>query len=163
MRAEQVREARAEDASRTWEQPPLTWWVREVQRKSRSRVKRVPGQALVVDDDPEVRRALVRWLEPELTPHAAASVREARSVIAGLERVDLAFVDFHLPDGSGEDVLEALARWPDVIAILISGAVPATGAMNLLKNRALAHLVLAKPITPRVVQALKRAALASSK
>jgi CheY-like chemotaxis protein len=163
-------------------------------------------RALVVDDDPEVRRALARFLRPELDVCLAGSVADARLVVAGLDRLDVAFVDWELPDGTGEQILEWLSRWPDAIRVLISarfassasaapradgteplapsvaaaGAAPHEGPsvrsgekhcgdplrrsdplqLNPLKNRALANLVLGKPVATSVIEALKRAALA---
>jgi CheY-like chemotaxis protein len=116
-------------------------------------------------------------LKPELEVHLAGSVREAEAVLAGLARVDLAFVDWELPDGSGERILEQLARWPDSIRVLISGRLMSTESVstgsvstgsvstgsvsteNPLRNRALANLVLSKPLAFHVVEALKRATL----
>lgn len=115
-------------------------------------------RALVVDDDPEIRRALSRLLRPELDVHLAGSVAQAEAVLAHLDRVDVAFVDWQLPDGTGEQILERLSRWPDSIRVLISGRV--SSSENPLRNRALANLVLGKPLAPGVVDALKRAALA---
>jgi len=114
--------------------------------------------AFIVEDDPEVWRALARHLGPELHVHLAATVAQAEVLLAQLERVDLAFVDLELPDGSGERILEQLARWPDAIRVLISE----TGGCDedALKNRTLANIVLRKPVLPRVIEALKRAALA---
>ncbi len=157
--------------------------------------------ALVVDDDPLVRRALTRRLRPELDVYVAASVREARELSCKLDRIDLALVDLELPDGSGEEVLQLVARWPDAISVLMSGSFreggagadamldsPALDSRPLdartvdnrpldartvdnrplgnhpphgcpLQNRALANLVLAKPIASRVIDALKKAVL----
>jgi two-component system sensor histidine kinase TorS len=116
------------------------------------------ARALVVDDDPEIRRALARLLKPELDVHLAGSVAQAEAVLARLDRVDVAFVDWELPDGTGEQILERLAHWPDAIRVLISARV-ASGE-KLLENRALANLVLGKPLALGVIEALKRAALA---
>jgi DNA-binding NtrC family response regulator len=77
-------------------------------------------RALVVDDDPEVRRALGRLLRPELDVSLAGSVSDAKAIVARLDRLDVAFVDWELPDGTGEEVLEWLSRWPDAIRVLIS-------------------------------------------
>jgi CheY-like chemotaxis protein len=115
-------------------------------------------RALVVDDDPEIRRALARLLRPELDVYLVGSVAQAELCLARLDRVDVAFVDWELPDGTGEQILERLAHWPDAIRVLISARV-ATGE-KLLENRALANLVLGKPLALGVVEALKRAALA---
>jgi CheY-like chemotaxis protein len=125
---------------------------------------------LVVDDDPEVRRALARLLRPELDVHVAGSVAQAEAVLAELDRVDVAFIDWELPDGTGEQILERLAAWPDAIRVLISARLSSSGASGLssteaisqnpLKNRALANLVLGKPLARGVVDALKLAALA---
>jgi CheY-like chemotaxis protein len=130
-------------------------------------------RALVVDDDPEVCRALARLLRPELDVHLAGSVAQAEAVLARLDRVDLAFVDWELPDGTGEQILERLAAWPDAIRVLISARLSASGSslggvpssevlssQNPLKDRSLANLVLGKPVARGVVDALKLAALA---
>jgi CheY-like chemotaxis protein len=114
-------------------------------------------RALVVDDDPEVRRALARLLRPELDVWVAGSVAQAEVILTELDRVDVAFVDWELPDGTGEQILERLALWPDAIRVLISARV--VSSENPLKNRALANLVLGKPVARGVVDALKRAAL----
>jgi CheY-like chemotaxis protein len=116
------------------------------------------ARALVVDDDPEIRRALARLLRPELDVHLAGSVAQAEELLERLDRVDLAFIDWELPDGTGEQILERLAHWPDAIRVLISARV-ASGE-KLLENRALANLVLGKPLALGVIDALKRAALA---
>jgi CheY-like chemotaxis protein len=125
----------------------------------------------VVDDDPSVRRALSRWLRPELDLYVAASVREATELLATLNGVDLALVDLNLPDGSGEQVLQLIARWPDAISVLMSGSLRASGPFESsaapgevpLANRALVHLMLAKPIDAHVIEALKKAVLALAK
>jgi CheY-like chemotaxis protein len=116
------------------------------------------ARALVVDDDPEIRRALGRLLRPELDVHLAGLVAQAEALLARLDRVDLALIDWELPDGTGEQILERLARWPDAVRVLISAR---ASSENLLENRALANLVLSKPLALGVIEALKRAALAS--
>jgi CheY-like chemotaxis protein len=114
--------------------------------------------ALVVDDDPELRRALARLLRPELDVISAGSVAQAREILRRLDRLDLAFIDWELPDGNGEQILERLAHWPDAIRVLISARL--LTIENPLKNRAIANLVLGKPLALGVVESLKRAALA---
>ena len=90
--------------------------------------------------------------------HVAGSVSQADAALRRLDRVDVAFIDWELPDGSGEEILERLSHWPDAIRVLISARV--VGSENPLKNRALANLVLGKPVAHGAVEALKRAALA---
>lgn len=114
----------------------------------------------MVDDDPEVRRALARLLTPEFDVRLTGSVAEAERVLALLDGLAVAFVDWELPDGTGEQILERLARWPDAIRVLISAW--ASSGENPLRNRALANLVLGKPLNREAVEALKRAALAVS-
>jgi CheY-like chemotaxis protein len=126
-------------------------------RTKASSESRAP-RALVVDDDPEIRRALARLLRPELDVYLVGSVAQAEAALACIDRVDVAFVDWELPDGTGEQILERLASWPDAIRVLISARV--VEMENPLENRALANLVLGKPLALGVVEALKRAALA---
>jgi len=79
--------------------------------------------------------------------------------------VDLAFLDLELPTDLGEELLQQLGRWPDAIRVLLSkppGAASiqqGTRLLQLPRNRYLAHLVLAKPVSPGIVHALKRATL----
>jgi len=88
----------------------------------------------------------------------AGSVAQADENLRRLDRLDLAFIDWELPDGTGEQILERLAHWPDAIRVLISARL--LSIENPLKNRALANLVLGKPLALGVVESLKRAALA---
>lgn len=125
-----------------------------------SEVGRTRPCAVVVDDDPEVRRALTRWLGLELDVHSAASAAEATALLETMSRVDIAFVDFELPDASGERILEQLHRWPDAIRVLISGHV--VEGESPLENRALANLVLKKPLGSEVIAALTRATVGLS-
>jgi CheY-like chemotaxis protein len=122
-------------------------------------------RALVVDDDPEVRRAPARFLRFELEVCLAASVSSARAIIASIDRLDVAFIDWDLPDGTGEEILEWLARWPDAIRVLITARFASSSGQDRsgespLQNRALANLVLGKPVATSAMEALKRAALA---
>lgn len=129
-----------------------------VRLASKASGRRQPPCAFIVEDDPDVCQALARHLGPELHVHWAATVAEAEVLLGQLERVDVAFVGLTLPDGSGERILEQLARWPDSIRVLLSG----TGRCDedALKNRTLANIVLRKPVVPCAIEALKRAALA---
>ena len=115
--------------------------------------------AVVVDRDPDVARSLASWLTPELDVQVAGSAVRAAEVLEELPFVDLAFLDLDLPLNIGESLLQQLGRWPDAIRVLLSKGATGTQELELPRNRHLAHLVLAKPVSPGVVQALKRATL----
>jgi DNA-binding NtrC family response regulator len=62
---------------------------------------------LLVDDEAPLRRAFARYLRRAgHTVRCASTVEEGRSALSENE-VDIAFVDFRLPDGSGVDLI----RW----------------------------------------------------
>jgi CheY-like chemotaxis protein len=113
--------------------------------------------AVVVDRDPEVLSALANCLSPELDVQVAGSALRAEAVLAQIAHVDLAFIELELPAALGEELLQHLGRWPDAIRVLL--AKHAVAHRDLPRNRYLAHLVLSKPVSLRVVQALKRATL----
>ncbi len=66
-----------------------------------------PTSVLLVDDEAPLRRAFERYLRRAgHTVRCAATLEEGRSALSENE-VDVAFVDFRLPDGSGADLI----RW----------------------------------------------------
>ncbi len=66
-----------------------------------------PLSVLLVDDEAPLRRALERFLKREgHKVRSAGSVKEGRSVLEK-HSVDIAFVDFRLPDGTGAELI----RW----------------------------------------------------
>lgn len=121
--------------------------------------------AVLVNDDLELARSLAESLAPELEVHLAGTIQQASDLLERLLWVDLAFLDLELADGSGDELLERLARWPDAIRVLLGSAMLADDANprpgvrenngKPLKHRHLAHLVLGKPPAMPVVQALK--------
>jgi CheY-like chemotaxis protein len=111
----------------------------------------------VVDRDPEVLRVLSQCLSPEFDVQVADSALRAAAVLEQLAYVDLAFLELDLPVMLGEELLQHLGRWPDAIRVLLARQV--VSQRDLPRNRYLAHLVLAKPVSLPVVQALKRATL----
>lgn len=129
------------------------------QAEARASERAVPRRpcAVVVDRDPEVLRALSDSLSPELDVEAAGSVPHAEALLERLVYVDLAFLELDLPSQLGEALLQQLGRWPNAIRVLL--AKQAIAQTDLPRNRYLAHLVLAKPVSLPVVHALKRATL----
>jgi DNA-binding NtrC family response regulator len=70
-------------------------------------VDKSPRTVLLVDDEAPLRRALERYLRRAgYAVRCAATFAEGRSAFAEAE-VDVAFVDFRLPDGSGAELI----RW----------------------------------------------------
>lgn len=130
--------------------------------------------ALVVDDDPAMRRrlaGLLRKLDSEADIAEAASVAEALDVLSG-RSCAMAIVDVGLPDGSGCDVVAWLHRHqPQTAALVISAwgheelvlAALHAGAIGyLLKERDDLELMLAlksiqrggAPIDPTVARGI---------
>ncbi len=81
-------------------------------------------RVLVVDDEPAARRKILRFLQDEPDVEVvgeAASGREAVERILS-ERPDLIFLDIHMPDMDGFDVVEALAQSPHMPSIVFATA-----------------------------------------
>jgi DNA-binding NtrC family response regulator len=76
-------------------------------RRSMKESPASPLHVLIVDDEPQLRRAHERHLRRAgYQVSAAATVEEGRSELQKVA-VDVAFVDFRLPDGTGADLI----RW----------------------------------------------------
>jgi len=76
---------------------------------------------LVVDDEPQILRALrinlrARRYEVEVAPDGASALRVAAS-----QRPDLVVLDLGLPDLDGVDVIRGLRGWTTVPIIVLSG------------------------------------------
>jgi two-component system, LytTR family, response regulator len=81
-------------------------------------------RVLVVDDEPAARRKLVRFLQDESGIEIlgeASNGREAMERIVS-ERPDLVFLDIHMPDMDGFEVVEALAQSPYMPSIVFATA-----------------------------------------
>jgi putative nucleotidyltransferase with HDIG domain len=115
---------------------------------------------LVVDDEPRLRRVLVRLLEGEgFTCYEAGSGTEA------LERlhqhlVPLVISDLRMPQMDGVTLLrEILARWPDTAVIMVTAVAEVESAVACIQLGALDYM--AKPfhldeVRARVMQALDK-------
>jgi CheY-like chemotaxis protein len=91
-----------------------------------------------------VERALAR--RPELTVLTATQGRLGLD-LARERRPDVILLDLHLPDVSGEDVLEQLSSSPDTedIPVVIVSAAASKGRVRMLRERG-AYDYLTKPI-----------------
>jgi len=120
--------------------------------------------AIVVDDDPLVRRAIARQLATNFKVFPAGTLAGALETLERIEALgpagllQLAFIDFELPDGTGLPILERLEAWPDSIRLLMSANVVQLSQFRPCGR--LVPLVLAKPLSFESIEAAKRAALA---
>lgn len=85
-------------------------------------------RVLVVDDHQAVRAGLVALLrqEPGFVPVATAPTAEGAVEAAREEAVDVAVIDYHLPDATGVDVCR---RLPEGVGAVLYTAVPLEGVI----------------------------------
>ncbi len=102
---------------------------------------------LIVDDDPEVSRALERTLgRAGYRTLAAADVEEAREALA-VNEVDLLLVDLVLPSGSGMELItRARMRDADLAVIVLTGHGSVASAVEAMRVGAYDYLT--KPVNP---------------
>src|SRR5213080_1321322 len=117
-------------------------------------------KCLVVDDEPRLRRVLVRLLEGEgFTCAEAGSGTEALEKMHA-EPVPLVISDLRMPQMDGVTLLrEILARWPDTAVIVVTAVAEVESAVACLQLGALDYV--AKPfhldeVRARVSQALDK-------
>src|SRR6266516_7587098 len=117
-------------------------------------------KCLVVDDEPRLRRVLIRLLEGE-----GFTCAEAGSGTEALERmhadpVPLVISDLRMPQMDGVTLLrEILARWPETAVIVVTAVAEVESAVACLQLGALDYV--AKPfhldeVRARVTQALDK-------
>ena len=103
--------------------------------------------ALVVDDEPQILRLIVRCLEAEgfqvLSAHSRA---EAEQVAEETDNIDALVTDIFLGDGwGGELAFRLKERFPNLAVVFISGRV---GDDPVLRHGIQEHMVLVeKPFT----------------
>jgi DNA-binding NtrC family response regulator len=115
------------------------------------------GRVLVVEDEAYVRESLL-----EILRSRGYDVSEASSVTEALARlakspVDVVLTDFRLPGADGlELVKHALAAWPEMPVVVLTGQGTITSAVECLKSGASDYLL--KPVDPSALEiALERA------
>ena len=116
---------------------------------------------LVADDDPSVRRLLVRvarFVAPHMEVVEAQTGAEALAVLQQ-HAFTVIITDYHMPGNTGLDiVLAAHAQWPTLPIIVVS-ARPDVEAAVLAAG---ATLFIAKPFTVEQVAAALRLLLPSA-
>src|SRR5437870_4846228 len=117
-------------------------------------------KCLVVDDEPRLRRVLVRLLEGEgFTCAEAGSGVEALQMLHQ-EQVPLVISDLRMPQMDGVTLLrEIIAKWPDTAVIVVTAVAEVESAVACLQLGALDYV--AKPfhldeVRARVMQALDK-------
>jgi len=79
--------------------------------------------AIVIEDEPQIRRFVRSALEAEgWLVHEAATQREGLAA-AGTRRPDLLVLDLGLPDGDGVELIRDVRGWSDVPIIVLSARV----------------------------------------
>ena len=109
--------------------------------------------ALIVDDDPEVRRMLSSILEDE--GYSVEAVDNGREAIRTCERLpfDVALVDINLPDVKGTELLRELKRLqPKMVKIIITGHPSFENAMEALNEKS--DGFISKPFDPQELLAM---------
>lgn len=118
------------------------------------------ARVLVVEDEDLTRALLdVRLTAAGHRVRAAASLAEARAVLAGTGAPDVVVTDMFMPGGSGLALVQALRAdpaWADLPVIFVSGrALPA----DVDAGRALGAAYLTKPLSTAALTAAIDAAL----
>lgn len=120
-------------------------------------MNRLPPNALVVDDEVQIRRFLRAGFElDEFTVHEAATGAEGLR-IATLKLVDLIILDLGLPDMDGADIVQRLRSWSAVPIIVLSVRSSEDEKVRLLELGADDYVV--KPFGMAELLARARAAL----
>jgi len=115
-------------------------------------------QILVVDDDPEIRKLLARYVEGQaFRVLLASSCGELRQRIAS-DQIDLVVLDVMLPDGSGLDACRDLRAKQNTVPVILLTALK-EDIDRIVGLEMGADDYLGKPFNPRELVARIRAVL----
>lgn len=115
-------------------------------------------QILVVDDDPELRKLLARYVESQgFRVRLAANCRELREQLT-THQIDLIVLDVMLPDGSGLDMCRDLRAQRSNVPIILLTALK-EDVDRIIGLEIGADDYLGKPFNPRELIARVRAVL----
>ncbi|WP_224372501.1 hybrid sensor histidine kinase/response regulator [Hyalangium versicolor] len=120
------------------------------------------GRILIVDDEPLVSQAIRRALQREHEVMALTSAREAHARLESGEQFDLILCDIMMPEMSGIDLHEALARVSPALAermVFLTGGAFTPRAREFLSNTK--NPCVEKPFLPRDLQELVRSLLSA--
>lgn len=113
--------------------------------------------ALLVEDEPQIRRFVRAALEEEGWHVHEAATMQRGLIDAGTRRPDLVILDLGLPDGDGNDFIADLRKWSNVPVIVLSARVNEADKIKALD--AGADDYLAKPFGVGELLARVRATL----
>jgi two-component system KDP operon response regulator KdpE len=92
----------------------------------------VAPTALLVEDEPQIRRFVRAALEEEgWHVHESASMQRGL-IDAGTRRPDLVILDLGLPDGDGNDFIADVRKWSNVPVIVLSARVDEAAKIRAL-------------------------------
>jgi DNA-binding NtrC family response regulator len=116
---------------------------------------------IVLDDEMIIRKSLETHLRRKHYSVATASrIAEAEALLAK-DQFDLIFIDMHLPDGEGTELLERLAETPDApLVVVITGFGTIENAVECMRKGAFDYVV--KPCSMDEIDVLIRKAEAFS-
>jgi two-component system response regulator PilR (NtrC family) len=113
---------------------------------------------LVIDDERDIRELLSITLgRMDLNVDAAANVAEAKRLLAE-QAYDLCFTDMRLPDGTGQELIELIARqYPDTPVAMITAYGNVEAAVDALKAGAFDFV--SKPVDINMLRRMVQTAL----
>jgi two-component system KDP operon response regulator KdpE len=115
------------------------------------------GTLLVIDDEPQIRRAVRNTLAAEFARVIEAASGSAAVDLAAAERPDFVVLDLGLPDGAGIAVCRELRKWLDAPILVLSARHADSEKVALLDAGADDYVT--KPFSPDELKARVRAHL----
>jgi two-component system KDP operon response regulator KdpE len=115
------------------------------------------GVLLVVDDEPQIRRAVRNTLAGDFAKVIDASTAAAAVDLAAAEQPTFVVLDLGLPDGSGINVCRELRKWLDAPILVLSARHSDAEKVALLDAGADDYMT--KPFSPDELKARVRAHL----
>jgi two-component system, OmpR family, KDP operon response regulator KdpE len=88
--------------------------------------------ALIVEDEPQIRRFVRAALEAEGWQVHEAATQQRGLVEAGTRKPDLLVLDLGLPDGDGLDLIRAVRQWTSVPIVVLSARADETDKVEAL-------------------------------